>query len=68
MGAFLATKKNKVYFMTDKLIDPDTLLKVSTAAKKRKVSRTVIYKEIAKKKLQSVMVDGTPYVLNTTKL
>ena len=54
--------------MPNKLIDPDTLLKVSTAAKKRKVSRTVIYKEIADKKLQSVMIDGTPHVLNPTRL
>jgi hypothetical protein len=54
--------------MSNKLIDPDMLLKVSTAARKRKVSRTVIYKEIAEKKLQSVMVDGTPHILNPTRL
>lgn len=54
--------------MAQTLIDPNNLLKISTAAKKRRVSRTVIYKEIADKKLQSVIIDGTPHVLNTKQL
>jgi hypothetical protein len=45
------------------LVDPGALLKVSSLAKKRRVSRTVIYKEIADKKLTSVIIDGTPHVI-----
>jgi len=47
----------------NRLVDPKNLLKITSIARQRKVSRTVIYKEIAEKKLDFVLIDGTPHII-----